>query len=267
MDIVSRKPGERRFSDADRNLILASTFVEQIEFHPEIESTNDRAMALARQGVDQQPLLILAESQTRGRGRGANSWWATDGALTFTVLLKVDLAPRRLPKASLTAGLAVCEAVEEAIQHSGFQLKWPNDIYLNERKLSGILIELPPGKDLWMAIGIGINVNNSSRHAPPELQRSIIALCDTGSINLSLTQVLIGVLNRLEDRLGWIGRHDDELCHSWRKRCLLTGRQVRLEIGTRKVVGQCRGIDRNGALLIDTSEGTERFMAGAITQF
>jgi BirA family biotin operon repressor/biotin-[acetyl-CoA-carboxylase] ligase len=267
MDTVFSKRSGNGFTDADLDHVVASTLVEEIEFHREIESTNDRALELAGKANVRCPLLVLAESQTNGRGRGAHSWWADQGSLTFTLLLKTDLPPARLPQVSLTAGLAVCEAMEDVIDQTGVRLKWPNDVYFQERKLCGLLIELPPRQFQLIAIGIGINVNNSTVRAPQELASSAIALCDVVKQELFLTEVLVRTLGRLEERLGWIGYQDAELWNKWRERCLLTGRTVGLEIGTRHIEGLCRGIDEQGALLVDTPTGTERCFAGSVTKF
>ncbi len=267
MDTVFRKRGGSEFTDADLDHILASTFVERIEFHDEIDSTNDRAMELARDSDVPCPLLVLSESQTKGRGRGSNQWWAGPGSLTFTLLLRTELPPARLPQISLTAGLAVCEAIEQVLDQPGVQLKWPNDVYLQERKLCGILIELPPRQFQLIAIGIGINVNNSALHAPPDLRSLAIALSDVAKHELSRAEVLVHTLGQVEERLDWIGRRDAELWTKWRERCLLTGRTVELEIGSRQLEGLCRGIDEEGALIVDTPKGTERCFAGAVTKF
>ncbi len=279
------------FTDADLEHLLKSTFVEQVEFHRAIDSTNDRALELAHQGSVAAPLLVLAERQTGGRGRGTNQWWSAPGALTFSLLIKPDasrLPPRRWPQASLTVGLAVCEAIEGMLDEPAVQLKWPNDVYVRRRKVCGILIELPsipksgvspnpsapgqpeqkqPKPQPAIVIGIGINVNNSARQAPRELQSSAIALCDVAEKEFSLVDVLLRVLVQLEERLDEIDRGKDELWLRWRERCLLTNRTVHFDFGTRQVVGQCRGIDDEGALLIETEHETERCFAGVVTQF
>jgi BirA family biotin operon repressor/biotin-[acetyl-CoA-carboxylase] ligase len=267
---VVRNSHGAQITRANLDQILRSTFVEQVEFHEAIDSTNDRALELAHEPGVRAPSLVVAETQTDGRGRGTNLWWAQRGALTFSLLIETNamrLPPRHWPTASLTAGLAVCEALEDVLDDPAIQLKWPNDVYLRQRKVCGILIEVPPQQKEAIVIGIGINVNNSARHAPEDLQSSAIALCDAAQCQFSLTQVLERVLVRLQERLGWIGHRDQELRHRWRERCLLTGRTVHLDSGTRNVVGLCHGIDDDGALVIETVNETERCFAGAVTQF
>jgi BirA family biotin operon repressor/biotin-[acetyl-CoA-carboxylase] ligase len=267
-DSVFGPPGNQ-FSREDLDRIVAETFVEHVEFHDAIASTNDRALELAGQYDGRFPLLVLTDKQTAGHGRGTNRWWAGRGALTFSLLLECEAAklpPNRWPKVSLTAGLAVCEAIEELRVCQPVGLKWPNDVFLEGRKVSGILIEVPKNRRLSLVLGIGINVNNSWRDAPPELQTKTTALCDVAGRRIPPMEVLLRVLQRLADGLESIGTRDDELRARWRERCILTGRSVELEIGPRRIAGLCHGIDDDGALLVETDGRYERCYAGIVSQ-
>ena len=88
MDNANVPSQDGQFTDADLDKITRSTFVKQVEFHQAINSTNDRALQIAGKLSHESPLLVLAESQTDGRGRGANLWWARRGALTFSLVLQ-----------------------------------------------------------------------------------------------------------------------------------------------------------------------------------
>ena len=159
-----------RFTTGDLERIVAETFVDRVDYHEETDSTNSRAAQLAAGVVDDRScVLVLADHQTAGRGRGTNRWWSTRGGLTFSVLLRPDaiaLPTARWPQISLTAGLAVCEAIESVEPELAPQLKWPNDVYLRGRKLSGILVEATDGKQRNVVLGIGLNVHNSAESAP-----------------------------------------------------------------------------------------------------
>jgi BirA family biotin operon repressor/biotin-[acetyl-CoA-carboxylase] ligase len=162
----------------------------QVEWHAEIGSTNTRALELAT-AVDQPtPLLIGADRQTAGRGRGGNRWWSTTGALTFSLVLDPTedflgpdvppLTPAHWPRLSLVAALALCHELERLIPEITAQLKWPNDVHVAGRKLAGILVETAssPGSTPRLVLGMGVNVNNSLRDAPPELQATACSLID-----------------------------------------------------------------------------------------
>ena len=161
-----------RRSAFDLQRVREETWVRQIDFHWELASTNSQALLRADQPETQTPLLVLAESQTAGRGRGAHHWWSTTGSLTFSLLTGLEKAlAERTSLLSLTVGLAVCQAIERLAPAADVGLKWPNDVCLSGRKLAGILIELPVCEPPRVVLGVGINVNNSFRGAPPKSPR------------------------------------------------------------------------------------------------
>ena len=176
-----------------------------------------------------------------------------------------QLPTSRWPQASLTVGLAICEALEELLAGPEFLIKWPNDVYVGERKISGVLVETPSQQTNKLVLGIGINVNNSLGTAPAEISNSAIALCDMTDRQFTLTDVLVAVLNNLVERLGWIGTQDNELRKRWQNRCLLTNRRVEVDSDAGLVAGICQGTDEEGALLVRTDRGVRRCLAGSIT--
>jgi BirA family biotin operon repressor/biotin-[acetyl-CoA-carboxylase] ligase len=271
MCAVAMQEEHFQFSRRDLDRIVAETFIEQIDYEPELESTNDRAMQLSGDPTLAARLLVLAARQTAGRGRGANRWWASEGALTFSVLLKaeaISLPPSRWPQLALTTGLALCDAIDELFGDSvAASLKWPNDVYLNDAKVCGILIETADGPNSRLVIGIGINVNNRAQSGPSELRGNAISLCEVTGGEIPLVEVLARVLQRLSSRLTWIGSGESDLREEWSRRCLLTGRRVQVDVGDRRVVGTCQGIDADGALLIDTEAGRERCLSGVVAHW
>lgn len=157
-------------SGLDVQRILSATSVRTVEYHDELTSTNDLALQLV--SGQPLPLLVVAERQTGGRGRGGNKWWAAEGALTYSLV--VDAAALRLeqrswPRVSLTVALAISDTLDELLPNRAVQLKWPNDVYLQGRKVCGILVETAPRFPGVLVLGIGVNVNNSLAAAPAEL--------------------------------------------------------------------------------------------------
>jgi BirA family transcriptional regulator, biotin operon repressor / biotin---[acetyl-CoA-carboxylase] ligase len=250
--------------------IEADTFVRCVEFHPQLPSTNDLALQLAGQDDVELPLLIVAERQTDGRGRGANRWWAGAGALTFSVVIETDivqLPPERWPQVSLTAGLAVCETLRELLPAHDLKLKWPNDVFLDGRKVCGILVEVPPRGRGRLILGIGININNSFAAVPAELRQIATSLYDASGCHYELPDVLTRVLRQLDNRLQLLSTGRLQFAESWRAVCLLRGRRVHLDVGGRSTIGLCQGIDHDGALLLQDESGLKRFFSGIVTQF
>ncbi len=254
--------------DLDR--IRSSGLVREVEFHAEIDSTNDRATELARRPQLDCPFLVLAARQSAGRGRGSNRWWSAPGALTFTLVLEarqLGLPPERWPQIALAAGAAVCEAIEQSIPEAAVRLKWPNDVYLAGKKAGGILVEAPSGRGGRLLVGIGVNVNNSLTSGPRELTQVATSMTDVACQTFDSTAVLVAVLARFGDWRSNLVDNERALFERWRTRCLLTGKRVCLSAGSRQVTGICRGIDDAGRLVLSTPEGTQRYLSGTIVSF
>lgn len=255
--------------DLDR--IRCETFVEQVEFRPELASTNSLALELSAAVGLRTPLLVLAEKQTAGRGRGTNRWWSGDGALMFSLVVDssgmagMELSVERRPQISLATGLAVREALAQVLPAAGLGLKWPNDVYLNSRKVCGILTEVPHRAPHRSVIGIGVNVNNPSAMAPSEVRGLAVSLRDVSGREHDLTDVLVRLLRQIETELSLLARDDLDLPGRWRPYCILQGRIVSLTAGSRVTTGLCAGIDAKGALLLHTEAGPQRFFGGTVT--
>jgi BirA family transcriptional regulator, biotin operon repressor / biotin---[acetyl-CoA-carboxylase] ligase len=270
LDFKSRECTSAEFTSADVERIRSAGSVDEIEVHSEIGSTNDRAAERATDAALSCPCLILAARQTSGRGRGSNSWWSGPGALTFSLVLeprRVGLPIESYPQVALAAGLAVCEVIEQTLPRAVVGLKWPNDVFLSGKKVSGILLESPHSGSARLIAGIGVNVNNSLAAAPAELRRTAVSMVDVAGGLLDRTGVLVLLLERLEVWIRTLALNGPEIFERWRPYCVLTGKRVRLRAGTRDVEGLCRGIDDGGRLLIATSQGTEAHRSGTVLSF
>ena len=139
------------------------------------DSTNSRARELAAAGAPHGTVVTAAE-QTAGRGRQGRSWTAPPGkALLYSAILRpLEERHATLP---LAVPLAVCEAAEDLRPDLGCKVKWPNDVFAEDRKLAGILIEARP-HDGWAVIGVGMNLSISRDEFPPELRDRAISLYD-----------------------------------------------------------------------------------------
>ncbi len=217
--------------------------------HDVTDSTNERARALAGEGAAH-GTLVTAGEQTAGRGRQGRSWTAAPGeALLMSVVVR-DLEPRHalLP---LMAALAVCEAAEAVTAPDApgsgpggvpaeCLIKWPNDVWVDRRKLSGILVEARPAAG-WAIVGIGLNTG--VREFPDELRETAT------SLDLPDPDVALGPLLAALDR--WLVAEPGDILTAWRARDALLGSTVRWQEGE----GTARGIDDTGSLLVETSAG------------
>jgi BirA family biotin operon repressor/biotin-[acetyl-CoA-carboxylase] ligase len=253
--------------DIDR--IRRETFVARVEHHTTLASTNDRAAecaaGCAAGFAGGLPLLVIADEQTAGRGRGANRWWTGGGALAFSLLVEgesIGAAAGPAPLVALATAAAVAEAVTPLLPEHNVGLHWPNDVMVAERKLAGILIEALP--DRRHIIGIGLNVNNSAAAAPAELRDRIATLRDLSGRDHAPSDLLVALLRRLEVEFRQLCAAPAEVSAKADALCLQTGHPLKLQWGNRIVTGRCRGIAPDGAVRIETAAGVESFYTGVL---
>ena len=238
-------------------------------------STNDEAKHGAQSGAPHGATWI-AEEQSAGRGRQGRSWVAARGeSLLFSVLLRLDVPPTRLPLVSIIAGLAVRDAVARAAPGAGVGVKWPNDVVAGarwEQKVAGVLVEaVTSGKRVQAAI-VGIGVNVHSRDFPADIAgraTSVARLAELAGGSAEppdraalLADVLAG-LDRdlhvaLHRGLGILRARLDEAD-------ILRGRPVRNAVLAESVAARAEGIDDEGRLVVTTRDGgIARWSAGEV---
>ncbi len=259
-----------RFAPGAIGRLCQKTFIAGGEHHEEIGSTNDRAGELVAAGLVETPFLVLCDRQTAGRGRGANVWWSSAGALTFTLVIDphaLNLAPAKLGLASLATALAIASAVRQLNAATAPRLKWPNDVYLAGRKLAGVLVEIPPMRPEKLVIGVGMNVNNSFAGAAREMRDKAVSLVEATSIGVELEALLGELIHAIDLRLRALGNDAASIVNEFRENCLLTGRPVTLLMAAGTVRGECLGIDAEGALRLATENGEQKYFAGVVSEF
>jgi BirA family biotin operon repressor/biotin-[acetyl-CoA-carboxylase] ligase len=237
----------------------------RVEHHPTLTSTNDHARELAAQSPAELPLLVVADEQTAGRGRGANRWWTGPGSLACSLLF--DPAARGIERRyhsmiALAAAVAIVDATSPLVDARPIGVHWPNDVFVSDRKLAGILVEaLPDGRHI---LGIGCNVNNSLAAAPAELQAIATSLADLTGRTQHRTAFLLGVLERLHANLDLLASSPASLGERADQLCLQRGRRLTIESGARRTTGICAGIAPDGALLLETPAGLETHYSGVL---
>jgi len=212
------------------------------------DSTNTRARELAEAGAPG-GTVVTAREQTAGRGRVGRVWTAPEGkALLYSAILcPLDERHLLLP---LSVPLAVCAAAEALRPGIECQVKWPNDIWLEGRKLSGILIEARP-QDGWAVIGVGLNLTIAPDEFPPDLRQPAVSLFAATTPSTAAV-----ALSRHLDR--WVWADDEEVLSEWRRRDGLRGREVSWEGGS----GVADGVDDRGNLVVVVAGG-DRVSLGA----
>ncbi|MGH7322304.1 MAG: biotin--[acetyl-CoA-carboxylase] ligase [Candidatus Rokuibacteriota bacterium] len=274
--ISSENPGGYRLEQAPDRLLPAEILSRlgarrigrTIHHYDVIDSTNRRAMELARQGAAEGE-VVVAEAQSRGRGRLGRSFFSPAGvSLYASIILRPPIPPAQAPQLTLVAGLAVAETVA---RHGGEQprLKWPNDVLLGGLKVAGILTEMESEADrvLHVICGPGVNLNVPAEEFPAELRKiatSVFAATGRRIDRPAFAADLFSAFERLYDEFlqGGFAR----LRGRWEALAVLTGRRVVVEgIGDR-VEGTVVGIDEEGALRVRTRAGAvSRVVSGDVT--
>ena len=236
-----------------------------LEVMAECDSTNARLLLQAESGAPSGRVLA-ALRQTAGRGRRGRSWFSgADDSLTFSLLWRPP-PDTALAGLSLAVGVALARAFE-GLGLPGIALKWPNDVLLSGRKLAGVLIELASGaRPQAVVIGIGINLRRPP-DLPEDLKLTAAALADLGLPLPTASALLARVLEALSEVLARFAAEGfSSVRNQWLEKHALQGCAVRLLSDfAEPLEGFCRGVDSDGALLLETAAGTQRVISGEVT--
>ncbi|MEI7947320.1 MAG: biotin--[acetyl-CoA-carboxylase] ligase [bacterium] len=230
----------------------------EVRFLNETESTNRDVDAAALAGAAE-GLLIIADSQTAGRGRMTRTWFSPAGDnLYFSLLLRPDVGLAVVPSLPLVVGLAVAEAIVACAPALLPKIKWPNDILVNGKKICGILCELQTKKDNvdYVVVGVGINVNLTADQMPVELKERATSILIENGESLKREQLLAAILNRLEPIYdNWRAFGFKPLVQNINALDALRGVSIRMDLSGAPIEGIASGIQDDGSLLLQTAKG------------
>ena len=223
-----------------------------------VDSTNDVTKDFAMQN-EEEGLVVIAEEQKKGKGRKGRSWASPKGTgIWMSVLLRPPLHPEHGPKFTLLTAVAVAEAIREET-HLDVQIKWPNDLILNGRKVCGILSEMNTEIDYinYMVIGIGINVNVEEKDLPIDLRSKGISLSQVKGEKVFRQGLVKKILEKLERYyIQFIHyKNFDEILKRWRGMSCNIGRQVHAIYRGRDIIGRAIDVNTEGTLLIEQADG------------
>ena len=221
--------------------------------HRLTDSTNARLRELAIGGAPH-GTIVTADEQSAGRGRQGRTWTAPAGKALLLSLLVRGLG-RRDALLPLAVPVAVAEACER-LAGVACRIKWPNDVWIGDRKVAGVLLEGRP-QEGWAVIGIGLNVSIAADEFPEELRGLATSLAIESGAWLDVDVVLAEVLGALQARLASPPR---EILAEWRARDALVGREVRWNGG----LGRAAGLDESGGLVVETADGRVVLDAGEV---
>lgn len=250
-----------RFSPLSPNAIHSTlatqAFGHRIELRDQIDSTNREAVALAHAGVEH-GTVVVAESQTKGRGRLSRQWFSPPGVnLYCSIVIRKPIANDRLAEwlswLPLITALAAAESIE-LIAAANVAVKWPNDLLLGERKVGGILCESGTGvrSEPFQVVGIGLNVNGDRSDFPENLRDTATTIYEETGRHVERNRLLTQFLHELEACVEeFESRGSVRVAQAYRQRCSTIGKTVKATLTDGKeFVGLAETIEQDGALQI-----------------
>lgn len=237
----------------------------RVQVVDEIGSTSDSVREAALAG-ESPGLVFFAESQTAGRGRRDNRWITPGGKdLMFSMLLRPQEPTSLWPRLTTLAALAICHAIEIELPLKPV-IKWPNDVYLRDRKVGGLLAEVvTPASGMALVLGIGLNVN--TREFPAELAGSATSLLSDLRMpvvrELDRQQLALELLRQLHAQLQRLDHGYHEAVAEVRERSWLLGRQIRATVEGRELFGRAMDLNSEGHLILAMPDGTLTTLSSA----
>ena len=250
--VIEASPrGYKLVSSPDRLLPYEFPDSEQrIHYFPEIDSTMDAARELAKEGAEE-GTIVIAEVQTRGRGRLSREWLSPEGGIYFTVILRPRISPAYAPRINLMAAVAVAATIRKLFGLKA-ELKWPNDVLVAGKKVCGILAEMDAEMDVvnFVNVGIGINANTPV----PKFNKTATSLSDELGRQVSRREFLRALLTEMDKRQARLMK--SELLQEWRNLSGTLNKRVSITSLDEEVTGQAVDIDATGALLVRSKDGS-----------
>src|SRR5665648_191352 len=232
---------------------------KEIDYFPELKSTNiiAKEKALHRAEGINEGTLIIAERQSAGKGRLGREWFSPAGGIWFSIILYPQLSPSYIPRITLVTAVAVVQAIKVCTQIES-QIKWPNDVLINEKKVCGILTEMSAELDIinWVVVGIGINVNIDHREFPEDIQENTISLKEALGkevLRVKLAQTFLQEFEKYYDKLK--RKEFPSILEEWKLYSHTIGRKIRVDMGERIITGEAVDINEEGALVLKKEDG------------
>jgi len=239
---------------------LSTNYIgKEIHYFPELKSTNIMAKEKALHIEERiaEGTLIITERQSAGKGRLGREWFSPAGGIWLSIILYPQLSPSYISRITLMTAVAAVKAIEICTQIEP-QIKWPNDILINEKKVCGILTEISAELDIinWLVVGIGINVNIDHREFPEDIQENTISLKEALGkevLRVKLAQTFLQEFEKYYDKLK--RKEFPSILREWKLYSHTLGRKIRVDMGERIITGEAVDINGEGALILKKEDG------------
>lgn len=221
-----------------------------VHYYDSLPSTMDKARELARAGSPDQS-VVIAQSQKKGRGRMQRKWFSKQGGLYFTLILRPQIPAVSGFLVNFITSSVMAETIREETGLKAM-VKWPNDILINDRKLSGMLSEMEAEEEMvtFVNIGIGLNVNND----PAKDEPTATSIAKELGHTIHRRTLLINFLDRLAAKLA--NGNLESAVQDWKQHTMTIGRQVKIVTTKGTTEGKALDVDESGALHLELKDGT-----------
>lgn len=241
---------------------------QSVVFSREVDSTNEWAKELAVCGACE-GTVVVAETQTRGRGRLGREWFSPTGGLWFSLILRPELHPAEAVKLTFVAGLAVAKVLREVFG-LGAETKWPNDVLVNGRKICGILTETSITGEVvdFVVVGVGVNANlDVNKVFPESLRKAATSLENELGRKVEVEGLFRDLLERLENLYELFMREGfNPILREWKSYAGFLGQQVEVTSPAERLTGLALDVDHEGALILRLEDGaTRRVFVGDVS--
>jgi BirA family biotin operon repressor/biotin-[acetyl-CoA-carboxylase] ligase len=233
-----------------------------IQYFKETESTNIIAREIA--GSVEEGTVVIAESQTGGRGRMGRKWISPEGGIWLSIIIKPKIQPLYASRITLLAGVSVAKTIRSYGLPA--KIKWPNDVLINGKKVCGILTEIEAEIDLieFCVVGIGIDANVDTESFPEEARETSTSLKKELGSGINRVEFVQKLLEEFESLYLKFQRDGfSPILEEWRNMSATIGEWVKITTQARTIYGEAIGVDSEGALVLETGEGKlEKIVAG-----
>ena len=243
-----------RLFDFEVSFELGTKFIgKKVYYFESVPTTMNVAMQLGSEGAPE-GALVLAETQTKGKGRLGRTWISPKyKGIYLSLILRPKISPERAPILTLLSAVSICKAIKE-VTSLDTQIKWPNDILIHNKKLGGILTELSAEMDEinFVVIGIGLNVNNEKKN----LLSIATSLKEQKNENVSRINLLQEILRKIEENyLIFQEKGAHPIIEKWRDYNTTLGKRVKVYCQNEHIEGEAIDIDIDGGLLVRRDSG------------
>ena len=220
-----------------------------------VSSTNNKARELVRNG-EKDGTIIISRIQTEGRGRFDRIWESPDGGLYISLILQPDVLSDKITLLPLLASLAVYDSIDN--YDVSIKIKWPNDVNINGKKISGILLESEANecKKEYLVLGIGINLNSKITDFSKELRGNVTSLSNELKTQVNFYEFLeLLILSINKYYTLFLEGNFNTILEEWKKKSDTIGRKVKIRSHSEEIMGEVFDIDQSGFLLLLTESG------------